>query len=86
MLKFLSKYLIFCWLFMAATSFAETGQSQAELYNECPKCGTKYSYDIKFCGKDGSKLVDTQKARYARNAKRQVSPEKNSAGKTEKGS
>lgn len=62
MLKFLSKYLIFCWLFMAATSFAETGQSQAELYNECPKCGTKYSYDIKFCGKDGSKLVDTQES------------------------
>ena len=47
---------------MAATSFAETGQSQAELYNECPKCGTKYSYDIKFCGKDGSKLVDTQES------------------------
>lgn len=62
MLKLLSKYLIFCWLFMAATSFAETGQSQAELYNECPKCGTKYSYDIKFCGKDGSKLVDTQES------------------------
>lgn len=62
MLKFLSKYLIFCWLFMAATSFAETGQSQAELYNECPKCGTKYSYDIKFCGKDGSKLVETQES------------------------
>jgi len=47
---------------MAATSFAETGQSQAELYNECPECGTKYSYDIKFCGKDGSKLVDTQES------------------------
>ncbi|OHC04536.1 MAG: hypothetical protein A3H23_03055 [Planctomycetes bacterium RIFCSPLOWO2_12_FULL_40_19] len=62
MLKFLNKYLMFCWLFMAATSFAETDQAITELYNECPKCGTKYSYDIKFCGKDGTKLVETQKS------------------------
>ena len=62
MLKFLNKYLMFCWLFMAATSFAETDQAITELYNECPKCGTKYSYDIKFCGKDGIKLVATQKS------------------------
>ena len=62
MLRFLNKYLIFCWLFMVSTSFAETGQSKTELYNECPECGTKYSYDIKFCGKDGSKLIETQKS------------------------
>ncbi len=62
MLKFLNKYLILCWIFVAATSFAETGKSKAELVNECPECGTKYSYDIKFCGKDGSKLVETQKS------------------------
>lgn len=62
MLKFLNKYLMFYWLFMAATSFAETDQAISELYSECPKCGTKYSYDIKFCGKDGTKLVETQKS------------------------
>jgi hypothetical protein len=62
MLKFLNKYLMFYWLFMAATSFAETDQAISELYNECPKCGTKYSYDIKFCGKDGSNLIETQKS------------------------
>ena len=54
--------IILCWLLVAATSFAETGQSKAGLYNECPECGTKYSYDIKFCGKDGSELVETQKS------------------------
>ena len=54
--------LLLCLLFVAATSFAETEPSKAELYNECPKCGTKYSYDIKFCGKDGSELVETQKS------------------------
>ena len=62
MLRFLNKYLILGLLFVAATSFAETEPSKAELYNECPTCGTKYSYDIKFCGKDGGKLVETQKS------------------------
>ena len=62
MLRSLNKYLILCWLFVASTSFAETEPSKAELYNECPTCGTKYSYDIKFCGKDGGKLVETQKS------------------------
>lgn len=62
MLRFLTKYLILCWLFVAATSFAETAPSKTELYNECPTCGTKYSYDIKFCGKDGGKLVETQQS------------------------
>ena len=62
MLKFLNKYLILGLLFVAATSFAEAEPSKAELYNECPECGTKYSYDIKFCGKDGGKLVETQKS------------------------
>jgi formylglycine-generating enzyme required for sulfatase activity len=62
MLRFLNKYLIIGLLFVAATSFAETEPSQAALYNECPTCGTKYSYDIKFCGKDGGKLVETQKS------------------------
>jgi formylglycine-generating enzyme len=70
MLKFLNKYLIFCWLFMTATSFAETGQSKAELYNECPECGIKYTYDIKFCGKDGTKLVETQKSSVCPKCKR----------------
>ncbi len=62
MLKSLNKYLILCLLFVAATSFAETEPPKAELYNECPTCGAKYSYDIKFCGKDGDKLVETQKS------------------------
>jgi formylglycine-generating enzyme required for sulfatase activity len=62
MLRSLNKCLILCLLFVASTSFAETELSKAELYNECPTCGTKYSYDIKFCGKDGGKLVETQKS------------------------
>ena len=62
MLRFLNKYLIIGLLFVAATSFAEAEPHKAELYNECPTCGTKYSYDIKFCGKDGGKLVETRKS------------------------
>ncbi|MHC4453418.1 MAG: SUMF1/EgtB/PvdO family nonheme iron enzyme [Planctomycetota bacterium] len=62
MLKSLNMYLILYWLLVAATSFAGTEQTKHELYNECPKCGTKYPYDIKFCGKDGTELVGTQKS------------------------
>ncbi|MFQ5964936.1 MAG: SUMF1/EgtB/PvdO family nonheme iron enzyme [Candidatus Scalinduaceae bacterium] len=61
MSRFLNKYLIPCWLFMATTIFVETVQSNTELYNKCPECGTRYSNDIKFCGKDGTKLVETQR-------------------------
>jgi formylglycine-generating enzyme len=46
---------------MAVTTLGEENFSKEELYNECPKCGTKYSNDIKFCGKDGAELVSTQK-------------------------
>jgi len=48
--------------FTASTALGEKNLSKEESYNECPECGTKYSYDIKFCGKDGSKLVETQKS------------------------
>jgi tetratricopeptide (TPR) repeat protein len=48
--------------FAASTALGEENLPKEELYNECPECGTKYSYDIKFCGKDGSKLVDTHKS------------------------
>jgi formylglycine-generating enzyme required for sulfatase activity len=47
---------------VAFTALGEESLSKEALYNECPECGTKYSYDIKFCGKDGSKLVDTHKS------------------------
>ncbi len=53
--------LILCWFFIAATTLGEEGLSKEELYNECPKCGTRYSNDIKFCGKDGTELVSTRK-------------------------
>lgn len=53
--------LILCLFFATSTALGEENLSKEELYNECPECGTKYSYDIKFCGKDGSKLVKTQK-------------------------
>ncbi len=59
---------------MATTSFAETGQSETELYNECPECGTKYSYDVQFCGKDGSKLVETQKSMICPKCKKKGTP------------
>ncbi len=61
MLRFLNKLIILCWFLVATTSFAGTDQAKAGLDNECPKCGTKFSYDIKFCGKDGAELVGSLK-------------------------
>ncbi len=62
MLRFMNKLIILCWFLIAATSFAGTEQVKDGLHNKCPKCGTKFSYDIKFCGKDGTELVSTQKS------------------------
>jgi len=44
-------------------SAAQGGEylSEEESYNECPECGTKYSSDVRFCGKDGAGLGKTQK-------------------------
>ena len=53
--------LILCWFLLASTTSGGINQTNTELYNECPECGTKYSNDIKFCGKDGTELVSTQK-------------------------
>ena len=53
--------LILCWFFIAATALGEENLSKEGSYNKCPECGTKYSNDIKFCGKDGTELVSTQK-------------------------
>ena len=41
MLRFLNKCLIISWLFVAATSFAETEPSKAELYNEYNEASKK---------------------------------------------
>ncbi len=53
--------LILCLFFAASTALGEENLSKEGSYNKCPECGTKYSNDIKFCGKDGTELVSTQK-------------------------
>lgn len=55
MYKFRFILILFCSLITA------TVLGEENIYNKCPKCGTKYSNDIKFCGKDGTKLVSTYK-------------------------
>lgn len=62
--------LILCLFFAASTALGEENQPKEELYNECPECGTKYSYDIKFCGKDGSKLDNTHKSSVCQKCKK----------------
>ncbi len=74
MLRFRNILIILCWLLFTTTSFAETDRAEAELYNECPKCGTRFSYDIKFCGKDGTELVGTQKHSVCPKCKRKGVP------------
>ncbi len=46
---------------MAAAALGGEGLSEEESYNECPECGTRYSSDVGFCGKDGARLGKTQK-------------------------
>ncbi len=53
--------LIFCWFFIISIASGEVNQTEKELYNKCPKCGTRYSSNVKFCGKDGSKLTEAQR-------------------------
>jgi tetratricopeptide (TPR) repeat protein len=74
MLKFMNKCLILCWLFVVTTSFAGADKSRAESFNKCKKCGTKYSRDVKYCGKDGSKLAETQNSSICPKCRQKVVP------------
>ncbi|MDR4504686.1 MAG: SUMF1/EgtB/PvdO family nonheme iron enzyme [Candidatus Scalindua sp.] len=53
--------LAFCLMFLVSVTSAETVHPNSEPVNECPKCGTNYSNNVKFCGKDGSELIKTEK-------------------------
>ncbi len=76
--------LILCWFLLASTTSGGINQTNTELYNECPECGTKYSNDIKFCGKDGTELVSTQKGLICPKCRKAGVSGENSAEKMEK--
>lgn len=53
--------LVLCVGLLVASISAEEKQPNREMVNTCPKCGTKYSNSVKFCGKDGSELIISEK-------------------------
>ena len=53
--------LILSLILLTTVTIVTGEQLDNDASNKCPKCGTIYANDIKFCGKDGSELIETQR-------------------------
>ncbi len=53
--------VVLCVTLLAKITCAEVKQQDTDKSTKCPTCGTQYSNDVKFCGKDGSKLIKAEK-------------------------
>lgn len=60
MKKIILTFILICFS-NVFTAFGETNQSEKEFFNKCPECKSEYPREVKFCGKDGSRLIETLK-------------------------